>query len=264
MDGFEQFKPKILGFLCNWCSYAGADLAGVSRLQYPPTLRIIRVMCSGRIDPTIVLEALANGVDGVLVAGCHFGDCHYIAGNYQAEKKLKVARKLLEETSLNSKRLRLEWISASEGIKFAETIAEFTEQIKTLGPNIVDEKLRMELNAAKDAITRSRLRTIVGKESELTESGNVYGDKCLPDEFEDLLNVSVREEYIRAKILQVIGTSPLSVLEIADRIEVTPKKVLRYITRLTGKGLVKMDRIENRSPYYIAVPETVEVGGSLS
>ncbi len=131
----EGFEPKILVFCCNWCSYAGADLAGVSRFQYPPNIRVIRVMCSGRIDPSFVLKALKNGADGVLVSGCHIGDCHYISGNeYTQERFDRLHRILITQLGVDPKRVRLEWVSASEGKRFAEVITEFTNQIKELGP----------------------------------------------------------------------------------------------------------------------------------
>jgi len=131
----EEFEPKIVGFLCNWCSYAGADLAGVSRIQYPPNLRIIRVMCSGRIDPAFILEAFRSGADGVLLSGCHPGDCHYIAGNYKAQRRGILLKKLLEQLGLEPQRLRIEFVSASEGAKFAAVVKEMVEDIKKLGPN---------------------------------------------------------------------------------------------------------------------------------
>jgi F420-non-reducing hydrogenase iron-sulfur subunit len=130
-----SFEPRLLAFCCNWCSYAGADLAGVSRLQYPPNIRIIRVMCSGRIEPQFVLRALELGADGVMVAGCHPGDCHYISGNIKAEARMKMLNKLLEIMGIDTRRVRLEWISASEGPKFANTIKEFVAELKELGPN---------------------------------------------------------------------------------------------------------------------------------
>ena len=119
--------PNIVAFLCNWCGYAGADLAGVSRFQYPTSVKIIRVMCSGRVDPVFILKALENGADGVLVCGCHIGDCHYITGNLKAEKRVETTKKLLEAIGIDQNRLRLEWISASEGGKFAAVVKEFTE-----------------------------------------------------------------------------------------------------------------------------------------
>ena len=130
-----EFNPKLVGFLCNWCSYAGADLAGVSRFQYPPNIRIIRVMCSGRVDPAFVLKALKNGADGVLVSGCHIGDCHYITGNeYTQERFERLHTILIKQLGVDPKRVRLEWVSASEGKRFSEVITEFTNQIKELGP----------------------------------------------------------------------------------------------------------------------------------
>jgi F420-non-reducing hydrogenase iron-sulfur subunit len=138
MSDKDGFEPRIIGFLCNWCSYAGADLAGVSRIQYPPNIRIIRVMCSGRIDPAFVLEAFKDGADGVLVAGCHPpSDCHYISGNFKALRRITLLKKALKEFGIEPERLRLEWISASEGDKFAEVVRDMVDEIKNLGPNPV-------------------------------------------------------------------------------------------------------------------------------
>lgn len=130
------FEPTIVGFLCNWCAYAGADLAGTSRIQYPPNIRIIRVMCSGRVDPAFILEAFNGGADGVLVAGCHPpSDCHYLSGNLMAQRRVLLLRKVLAELGVEPQRLRLEWISASEGDKFAAVVEDMVAQLKKLGPN---------------------------------------------------------------------------------------------------------------------------------
>jgi F420-non-reducing hydrogenase iron-sulfur subunit len=131
----SEFEPSVVAFLCNWCSYAGADLAGTSRLKYPSNVRAIRVMCSGRVDPVFVLEALKEGIDGVLVAGCHFGDCHYQSGNYKTNRKIKLIKKLLEELNVEPERVRFEYISASEGQKFANVVTDFVGELKKLGPN---------------------------------------------------------------------------------------------------------------------------------
>uniref|UniRef100_UPI0031839490 hydrogenase iron-sulfur subunit n=1 Tax=Candidatus Borrarchaeum sp. TaxID=2846742 RepID=UPI0031839490 len=128
-------EPFIVAFLCNWCSYAGADNAGVSRFQQPTNVRNVRVMCTGRIDMIHILEALAGGADGVLVMGCHPGDCHYIAGNLRAEIRIKFLISVLDAIGLEPERLRLEWVSASEGKKFEEVVREFVETIRTLGPS---------------------------------------------------------------------------------------------------------------------------------
>lgn len=131
-----EFEPQIIGFLCNWCAYAGADLAGVSRIQYPPNVRIVRVMCSGRVDPTFILEAFRSGADGVLVAGCHLpADCHYTSGNFKAYRRILLLKKLLRQLGIQPERLKLEWVSASEGDRFATIIKDTVKEIKKLGPN---------------------------------------------------------------------------------------------------------------------------------
>lgn len=130
----SNFEPKILAFLCNWCSYTGADLAGTSRLQYPPNIRSIKVMCSGRVNPQFILKAFQEGADGVLVSGCHPGDCHYIEGNLHSRRKLTLLRDQLEFMGIDPRRFQLSWVSASEGPKFAEVVTKFTNQIKELGP----------------------------------------------------------------------------------------------------------------------------------
>jgi len=131
----EEFEPNIVTFCCNWCSYAGADLAGVSRFQYPPNIRVIRVMCSGRVDPSFVLKALKDGADGVLISGCHIGDCHYISGNeYTRDRFKRLHEILITQLGIHPDRVRLEWVSASEGKRWAEVITEFTKTIKELGP----------------------------------------------------------------------------------------------------------------------------------
>jgi len=130
----EGFEPRIVGFLCRWCSYTGADLAGTSRMRYPANLVGIRVMCSGRVDPTFVVKALAEGADGVLIAGCHPGDCHYSEGNFKAMRRYPMLMYLLDQFGIESGRVRLEWVSASEGEQFAALVREFTEQVRALGP----------------------------------------------------------------------------------------------------------------------------------
>jgi len=130
----EKFEPNIVGFLCNWCSYAGADLAGTSRIQYPPNLKAIRVMCSGRVNPIFVVNALQQGADGILIGGCHPGDCHYERGNYLARRRMDVLKKLFEYIGIDSRRVRMTWVSASEGKKIAEVVQEVTDDIRKLGP----------------------------------------------------------------------------------------------------------------------------------
>ena len=136
----DEFEPKIVGFFCNWCSYAGADLAGTARTKYPPNVRVIRVMCSGRVDERLILKAFTVGADGVLVCGCHPGDCHYQKGNLSARRRVTGLRPFLDTVGIGEERLRLEWISASEGPKVAETVESFTQAIKGLGPSPVNRR----------------------------------------------------------------------------------------------------------------------------
>ncbi len=130
----SEWEPKIAAFLCNWCSYAGADLAGTSRIQYPPHIRIVRVPCSGRIDPLFILASLQTGVDGVLVSGCHPGECHYLSGNYNARRKFALLKRLLEYVGLEEGRVQFSWVSASEGVRFAKVVEKVAADIKALGP----------------------------------------------------------------------------------------------------------------------------------
>jgi len=130
----EEFEPRIVAFLCNWCSYAGADSAGVARIPSPPNILPVRVMCSGRVSPEMVLRAFRAGADGVLVLGCHIGDCHYDSGNHRTAKRMPVLRRLLGYIGIEPERLRLDWVSAAEGGKFAQVTAEFTETVRELGP----------------------------------------------------------------------------------------------------------------------------------
>jgi F420-non-reducing hydrogenase iron-sulfur subunit len=131
----DDFEPIIIAFCCNWCSYAGADLAGVSRLQYPPDPRVIRVMCSGMVHPNLVIDALTKGADGVLICGCHPGDCHYLEGNLRTEKRKEAIELMLEDFGIEPERFRLEWVSASEGPRFAQVVSDMSEAVRELGPS---------------------------------------------------------------------------------------------------------------------------------
>lgn len=146
----EQFEPVIVGFLCNWCSYRAADLAGTSRIKYAPNMRAIRVMCSGRVDPQFVLKALRHGADGVLIAGCHPGECHYVNGNIKALRRYSLMKKTLDQWGIEDKRVQLLWASASEGTKLAEKVDSMTEELRALGPlrwhsKVIASKQRVEL-----------------------------------------------------------------------------------------------------------------------
>ena len=136
----EEWKPKIIAFLCNWCSYAGADLAGVSRIQYPPNIRVVRVPCTGRINPYFIIKSLTFGWDGILVSGCHPGDCHYISGNYVARRRFAILRDLMIFLGIEPERLNFTWVSAAEGERFAKIVRKTVENVKSVGPNKIFNK----------------------------------------------------------------------------------------------------------------------------
>jgi coenzyme F420-reducing hydrogenase delta subunit len=257
-----DFEPKIIGFLCNWCSYAGADLCGVSRYQYPTNIRIIRVMCSTRVDPTIILEMFVQGADGVLLGGCHIGDCHYISGNFHTERKVKLTKKLLKEAGIDPNRLRLEWISASEGERFSRVISEFTEEIKGLGESPLSgdfpdiEKLE-SIYAARNVAKDFRLRALVGREITLTEEGNVYNNKIEQEKLDQLYDNILHDEFLRHRILQLTKNRPLSIRDISKYVNSTARDILRQIVTLKDRGLISIDRIDGTSPLYVSGKEKI-------
>src|SRR4030043_1339482 len=155
MNQETDWEPKILGFLCRWCSYAGADLAGTSRKKYPANIRIIKIPCSGRIDPLLIIRALRNGFDGVLVSGCHPGDCHYQTGNYRARRRIAITKKFLEYVGVEPQRVQASWVSASEGGKFAEVVTEITSDLKQVSPNrlFTDERDRTKTTKGSQDFT---------------------------------------------------------------------------------------------------------------
>ncbi len=252
-----SFKPKLVGFLCNWCSYAGADLAGVSRIQMPTNLRIIRVMCSGSVDPPVIFDALIQGADGVIVMGCHPGDCHYISGNLQAERKINLIKKLLELTDLENERFRLEWVSAAEGQRFGEVVKEFTDQITELGPNPIkagDEKsndLIDQLRGAKSASAHFRLRSVVSREKKLIEETNVYGENISQAEFNEIFDKIIEDEYIRNRILLLVEREPRTVEGISKSIGIPSEQVFKHIGRLWRRQIVLMEGHKEDLPLFI-------------
>jgi coenzyme F420-reducing hydrogenase delta subunit len=247
-----DFEPKILGFLCNWCSYAGADLSGVSRIQYPPNLRVIRVMCSGRVDPVLIFNAFKDGADGVAVLGCHPGDCHYQSGNYQAMRKMDLTTLILARVGIDPERLKLDWVSAAEGQRFGALVTEFTELIREKGP-IAEKTPELERKATLGAAIAEaiRIRWLVGKEEQLLAEGNVYGEKVDPEQYSALLSMNVAKEYDRQLIMSLIQGAPQSVTEIASMTEMTPSQIFKYITEMENKGEVHLHGFEGNTPRYV-------------
>jgi F420-non-reducing hydrogenase iron-sulfur subunit len=247
----HEFEPKLLGFLCNWCCYAGADLAGVSRYQYPPNIRVIRVMCSGRVDPAFILRAFSNGIDGVFIGGCWLGECHYITqGNYHALSVMHLCKKLLEQIGVSPERLRIEWVSASEGIRFAEVVTDFTRQLKELGPLGIDEGrdgngLKLKLEAARSLVPylklveRERLRVHFDTEDE-------YNQFFTSDEVDRLFRELIADKLAISQIMLLLRERPLSTGEISETLGLSPSQVSRYLNSSAREGLVRFDESQQR------------------
>ena len=255
MTNQGNFEPRILGFCCNWCSYSGADLAGVSRIQYPPNIRVVRVMCSGRVEPSFVLEGFLHRMDGVMVLGCHLGDCHYMTGNYEALNMLSVTRRLLEYIGINSERLLLDWVSASEGARFAEIVTNFNQEIKSLGSLGTAEgrdfsELERKLNAAKAAARSEKLRWLAAKQTEFATKGNKYGEVFSRHELNRMLDSTIVGEVTVNEMLLLLREKPASVKELAATLKLPPPRVLRNISALRKKGVIALHSIEGSSPRY--------------
>ena len=253
----SEFEPRLLGFLCNWCSYAGADLAGVSRVQYPPNMRVIRVMCSGRVDPKFVVQALELGLDGVYVMGCHIGDCHYLEGNYEAVKKYELLEKFLSIIGLEN-RIRLDWVSASEGQRFGEVVTKFVNDIRDLGPSPLngdnpDPELLDKIKAVKMAVSSKRMRALVGRQRKLIEEENVYGEKVDEDAFLKLLDQAIQEEYERHQVLVALDKGDKSVKDIAVEIKLDPSIVLGHMIILKARAEADFKQLVGNTPIFMRV-----------
>ena len=247
----QDFQPKILAFLCNWCAYAGADLAGISRFQYPPTIRVVRVMCSGRVDPIFIPKALLSGFDGVMVLGCHPGDCHYLTGNIQAEKKMRLTGEALEMAGIETGRFMLGWVSAGEGQRFAEVVKDFTQALRDLGPLELEETLRLRLLAAKGALEGEKVRWLVGREEALLEGENVYGETVKPEELRKLMESVLRDEYVKNRIMLHLDGRSLSAEEIGSILGLSVKEILAFLVDLIGEGRIALHEGEGRVPTYV-------------
>jgi len=238
-----EFKPRILGFLCNWCSYAGADLAGVSRYQYPPSMKVIRVMCSGRVDLEFVLRAFANGNDGVFIGGCWLGECHYVTeGNYDALSMMHLGKKLLERIGVNPDRLRLEWVSASQGIRYAEVVTDFTNRLKELGPQ---DASKLKLEAVRKLIPyiklveREKLRVRFESKAE-------YEAFFASDELNSLLDELIADKLAVSQIMVLLQQQALSTAEIADSLGMSPSEVSKHLKSSAKQRLITFDQQEKR------------------
>ncbi len=251
----EPFEPFIIAFLCNWCSYAGADLAGVSRYQYPAGVRIIRVMCSGRIEPFLVFRAFRRGADGVLVAGCHIGDCHYISGNITAQERMKLISGIMEKNKIPAQRFRLSWISASEGKIFAQLIKDFTEELRKLGPiskEIIEGVPTIKkMSAAENVFNEFPVRYLIGKGAVLTQGLNVYGEKVDGDQLKNIAGDFVKTESLKHLILELITDKPTSLIQLSKTLDTSTKDVFECLIQLRIEGQADIVGFEDDYPVYL-------------
>jgi len=248
----ETFEPKILAFLCNWCSYAGADLAGVSRFQYPPNIRVIRTMCSGRVDPMYIIEGLKNGFDAAVVFGCHIGDCHYLEGNAYAVKRMRMLENLLDLCGIGRSRTALRWVSAAEGQIFADTVTDLTQSVRALG-RFDAEGFNMQLGALERTLAAPRIRWLTGVDRQVTERGNVYGEKVDEEKFQSLLKQAVVDEYQKALILESLKQGPRSVREMAAVTELPVYTVSLRLNDLEKNGLTELKGYEGSTPKFVGL-----------
>lgn len=253
-----MFRPKIIGFVCNWSLPTEVNLTSPSGTYAYPKIHIVRVMCVGRIDPAIVLETFANGADGVLVIGCHPPDCHYVEGNLQAERKIEMLKKLVSLTDLDPERLQLDWAYASEIGRFAKIINDFRNQVIALGPSPLsgerpDTNVLLNVKAAKAAAEDFRLRVLVGREKELIEDGNVYGEEFSQKDFDEIMDEAISAEYIRNRIYLIVKKEPLSVKDLSKHLNLESREVLCHIVAMRQRGWVTVDRVEGTSPLYTAL-----------
>jgi len=239
--------PKIVCFMCNWAFCE-------EEMSVPYNVNIIRVMCVGRMDPALVLDTFINGADGVLLVGCKPPDCHFVNGNLHAERAVKMLKKLLALAGLEPERLKLMLFSPLEDKGFSKYAKEFSVEIWKLGnPTLGREGLLANLKAAKEAASAFRLRVLLGREKELTEFMNAYGEKIPEEQFDALLDDVVRAEFIRYKIHHLTKIKPRSVKELAEILGIKPSAVLRHITNMRRKGMIALDHVEGYTPLYKAL-----------
>ncbi|MDH7478115.1 MAG: hydrogenase iron-sulfur subunit [Candidatus Bathyarchaeota archaeon] len=249
-------KPKIVCFVCNW-AFSDQELS-FSGIQKVAKVNVVNVKCIGRLDPVIVLEAFIKGVEGVLLVGCAPPDCHFIEGYIYAQSTVYTLKKLLALANLEPERLRLRLVSPLEEIRFVKILGDFVEQLERLGPSPLskekyDAKVFENVLAAKNVAASFRLKAWIGKEAELTRTGNVYGKRFSKEEFETLLEDIIKAEFIRHKILLLTKKKPSSVKELAEILNMKPAIVLRHILNMRRKGMIALDSVDGVTPLYKAM-----------
>lgn len=253
-----MFRPKILGFVCNWSLPTDVEITSPKDVEGYPKCNIVRIVCAGRIDPVTILETFIKGADGVLVVGCPSPDCHYVEGNLQAEGKIRMLKKLLSLTGLRPSRLRLEWAYATDIETFARMVDDFRYQVTRLGKSPLSEKtsddnILVDVEAAKNASANFRLRLITGREEDLAEAFNVYGEIVPTGKFDEVLEKVVEEEFIRHKIHILARKKPISVRKLGTTMNLKTASVLNHIVEMRRKGMIALDHVEEATPLYKAL-----------
>ena len=231
-------------------------MAGVSRLQYTPEIKTVRIMCSGRMDPATLARALKKGLDGLLIVGCHFGDCHYITGNFQAQIKIDMTRRLLKHIGVSEERLSFQQCSSGEAAVFVELVTQFTEKIRDLGPiGGVEDTLQApeifnKLAAAEAVLAGEKMRWVIGKQTEFLESGNKYGEIFTEHEFMRAIDMVIVEETETQEILGQLEAGSQSVKDLAEALAMPSERVFRYITALNRRELIRLEKVDGRTPLY--------------
>jgi F420-non-reducing hydrogenase iron-sulfur subunit len=244
-------EPKIVCFMCNmvFCT---------NEMKAPENANVARVMCIGRMDPTSVLDVLANGVDGVMLAGCRPPDCHFVDGNLQAERAIKMLKKLVALSGLEIERVKLQWVSPIDPGELGDYVKEFSKELKKFGASPLkseksNSKVLLNLLAAKSAASDFRLRVLLGREEELTELVNAYGEKIPQGEFDALLDDVTEAEFVRHKIHLLTKAKPLSVKALAEQVDLKPSDVLCHIVEMRRKNMIALDHVEGTTPIYKAL-----------
>lgn len=231
-------------------------MAGVSRLQYTPEIKIIRIMCTGRVDPAVVARAFKKGLDGLMVVGCYFGDCHYISGNYQARAKIDITRKLFDHIGVNKERLAFRQCSSGEASVFVKLVSEFDAKIKELGPigeggdRLKAPDIFEKLKIAEAVLAGEKIRWVIGKRTPFLETGNIYGEIFTEHEFNRAIDMIIVEETEVQEILSRLKNSARSVKDLAEDLAIPSERVFRYVTALIRKEMIRLDKVDDRTPMY--------------
>ena len=247
-------KRRVSLFVCDWAVNPN-EISDETLSNLPADFSLVKVKCVGRVDPIIIFEAFIQGLDGVMILGCHPGDCHFITGNYYTEKRAAMIQRILEVLEISPERLLVDWISPAEGERLAGLLGDFSDKVVELGPlgseaSLELGELSQRLSASKGALADDRLRWLVGRERELIEEGNVFGERLPQEEFDRVMSESIRKEYQRNRILRSLGEDALTVREMAEVVGLPPREVLRNLVALESDGLVSVTEIDGSSPRY--------------